>query len=245
MEASRNSGSATTVYLTLSMLPTALAAIALFGKAGGDVNVLAERLVTHLRLHGTTADVVRETFGTTAENALAATLAVVVGFFFWGIGIGQIYRDLYCRAWKVETAQVSDQVLFTVWYFVTCILLGLQFTATTELRERSVALLVPVWLLAALVFWLWTPRFLLHRRVPVRDLLPGALLGAVVLGGTIASAPLWMGSTLNTNAKAFGPFGVMLAFLGFLLVTVTISMACAVFSPVWLEFREAERSRPA
>jgi membrane protein len=244
LEASKNTGAATTAYFMLSILPTALAAIAVFGKAGGDVNALANRIITRMHLTGTTAQVVSETFGTTANNALAATLVVVFGFWFWGMGIGQLYRDLYERAWHVETAQSNDQVLFIVWYFVACGLLGVMFAATTFASSHRV-LFIPVWLCVSMAFWLWTPRFLLHRKVPIRRLLPGAVVGAVVLGGTIGTAPLWMGPTLNQNAAAFGPFGVVLALIGLVLTVITTSLACAVFAPVWEEFRGTEHSEEA
>jgi uncharacterized BrkB/YihY/UPF0761 family membrane protein len=245
MEASKNSGASTSAYFTLSVIPTALVAIAFFGESGGDVNALAERLITHLHLTGSTADIVRQTFGTTANNAVAATVAVVISFLFWGIGIGQLYRDLYMRAWRVESAQASDQVLFAIWYFVTCGLIGLVLVVTTETAASSRALFIPVWFVSSILYWLWTPLFLLRRRVPTRRLLPGALLGSFVLGGTIGTAPLWIGPTLNQNAKAFGSFGVVLALLAFVLIWITISMACAVFAPVWEEFRQAERDRKA
>jgi membrane protein len=245
MQASKNSGASTTAYFMLSVIPTALVAIAFFDQSGGNTNALAERIITHMHLTGSTADIVRQTFGTTANNLLAATVAVVISFLFWGIGIGQLYRDVYNRAWRVETAQASDQVLFTIWYFVTCGLVGCMFVATTETASSSRALFIPVWFAAATVYWLWTPRFLLHRKVATRRLLPGALLGAFVLGGTIGTAPLWMGPTLNQNAKAFGSFGVVLAIIAFALIAITISMACAVFAPVWEEFRQAEKERKA
>jgi membrane protein len=243
MQASKNSGASTTAYFMLSVIPTALVAIAFFGEAGGDTNALAERLITHMHLSGSTAEIVRQTFGTTTNNAVAATLAVVISFLFWGIGIGQLYRDIYMRAWRVDTAQASDQALFTIWYFVTCGLLGLMFVATTEAAASHRALFIPVWLCVSILYWLWTPRFLLHNKVPTRKLLPGAVLGALVLGGTIGTSPLWMGPTLNQNAKAFGPFGVVLAVLAFVLIAITISMVCAVFGPVWEEFRQAEEDR--
>lgn len=245
MEASKNSGASTTAYFMLSVIPTALVAIAIFGHAGGDTNALAERLVARMHLTGDTAEIVRQTFGTTSDNLVAATLAVVISFLFWGIGIGQLYRDVYTRAWRVETARASDQVLFTIWYFVTCGLLGVMFVATTQTASSNRALFIPLWFALSIVFWLWTPRFLLHNKVPLRKLLPGALLGAFVLGGTVGTAPLWMGPTLNQNAQAFGPFGVVLALLGFMLIAITISMVCAVFGPVWEEFRQAERERKA
>jgi uncharacterized BrkB/YihY/UPF0761 family membrane protein len=243
MQASKNSGAATSAYFTLSVIPTALVAIALFGQSGGDTNALAERMITRMRLTGDTAEIVRQTFGATSDNALAATLAVVIGVFFWGMGIGQLYRDLYTRAWRVETAQATDQVLFTIWYFVTCGLLGVMFVTTTQSAASHRALFIPVWLCLSMLYWLWTPRFLLHNKIPTRKLLPGAIVGALVLGGTIGTAPLWMGPTLNQNARAFGSFGVILALFGFVLIFITISMVCAVFGPVWEEFRQTEHER--
>jgi uncharacterized BrkB/YihY/UPF0761 family membrane protein len=119
------------------------------------------------------------------------------------------------------------------------------FLATTETASSNRALFIPLWLAVSVVYWLWTPRFLLHKKVPTSRLLPGALLGAFVLGGTVGTAPLWMGPTLNQNAQAFGPFGVVLALLAFVLIAITISMVCAVFGPVWEEFRQLEKERKA
>ena len=245
MEASKNSGASTTAYFMLSVVPTALVAIAIFSHSGGDANALATRLITRMHLTGDTAEIVRQTFGTTSDNLVAATVGVVISFLFWGIGIGQLYRDVYNRAWHVETAQPSDQVLFTIWYFATCGFLGVMFVVTTETASSKRALFIPLWFAGSILYWLWTPRFLLHRKVPTRGLVPGALLGAFVLGGTVGTAPLWMGPTLNQNAQAFGPFGVVLAVLAFMLIAITISMVCAVFGPVWEEFREAEKQRNA
>src|SRR6516165_9899644 len=84
-EASRNSGCAATVYSSLSVLPAALVAVAYFHPSGSDANTFAERLVTHMKLTGSTASLVDGTFGSASSNALAATLTVVVTFLLWGI----------------------------------------------------------------------------------------------------------------------------------------------------------------
>ncbi len=104
-------------------------------------------------------------------------------------------------------------------------------------------MLVPAWIAGSTIFWLWTPRFLLHRMIPLRSLLPGALLAAFVLGGTVASSPLWIGPTINQQARAFGSFGAVLALFAYVFIVITISMTCAVFSPVWAEWRQTERNR--
>ncbi len=242
LEASRNSGAALTAYFTLSALPTALVIVAFFNLADGSDNAFAERLISHMKLNGTTASLVHDLFGSTSNNLLAATLTIVIGFLLWGLAIGQIYQDLYARVWRIHVGGVADQLRFTVWFFVTSGLVALMTVSTAKLRSDGWLVLVPVWMVGSTIFWLWTPRFLLHRMVSVRSLLPGALLAALVLGGTVATSPLWIGPTINQNARAFGSFGAVLALFAYIFIVITISMSCAVFSPVWAEWRQTERN---
>jgi len=242
--ASRNSGCAISLYSSLSVLPAALIFVAAFYSPGGSVNTFAQHLVNHLNLTGDTATLVKGTFGTASSNALAASVTVVVSFLLWGIGIGQLYQDVYARAWQVKVGSAADQGLYAVFFFVFALALALVIVAESELGDTGRwAVLVPAWLLGSLAFWLGVPHLLLHRRVGMRALLPGALLATLVLGGTAATSPLFLPATLTANGKAFGSFGIVLTVIGYLFVMITLSLVCAVFSPVWFEWREAERSR--
>ncbi len=242
-EASRNSASAATVYSALSVFPVAMVAIAFFNWSGGDTNAFADRLIDHLRLSGQTADLVRETFGTASSNALAATIAAVAGFLLWGLGIGQIVQNLYARLWRIEVGSAADQALFALWFFVVCGLVAFMAVGAEQLRAAGLLVLVPAWFAGSMLFWLWTPRFLLHGRIGLRALMPGALLATGVLGGTVLTAPFWVASTLNAQGQAFGSFGIALAVLAYSFIVITIALVCATFSPVWAEWREAERLR--
>jgi membrane protein len=242
-EASRNSGGAATTYITLSVLPTALVIIAIFNLARGDENAFADRLISHMNLDGPTASLVHDLFGTTANNLAAASVTIVIGFLLWGLSIGQQYQDLYARAWRIYAGTAADQVLFTIWFFVFSGLIALVTVSASELRAAGWLALLPAWIAGSMIFWLWTPRFLLHRKISLRSLLPAALLATFVVGGTIATSPLWIGPTLNQNAKAFGAFGVVIGLFAYILIVVTISMVCAVFAPVWAEWRRGENDR--
>jgi membrane protein len=244
-EASQNSGSAAALYMFLSVAPTMLAVIGVLDAAGADTSAFADRLVAHLHLTGETAHVVKGTFGSASSNALAASLAAVVGFLIWGLGIGQIYQDVYARAWKIQVRTLSDQGRFAVWFFAVSGLLGLGIASSGQLRAVGWIALIPLWLAGSLAFWLWTPSYLLHRQIGLRQLVPGALLATIVIGGASATSPLFLGGWLKTDAKYFGSFGVVLALLSWAFILVTLSMVCAIFSPVWSEWRAAERRRPA
>ena len=222
------------------MLPAALVFVAAFYAPGGSVNVFAEHLVNHLNLTGETGKLVEDTFGSASSNALAASVATAVSFLLWGIGIGQLYQDVYARAWDVKVGSAADQWLYAIFFFVFAGALALVLVAQSELGDTGRwAVLVPAWLFGSLVFWLGAPHFLLHRKVALRTLLPGALLATLVLGGTAATSPLFLSATLTANGKAFGSFGIVLTVIGYLFVMITLSLVCAVFSPVWFKWREA------
>ena len=57
--------------------------------------------------------------------------------------------------------------------------------------------------------------------------------------------PLFLAPTVNADGKAFGSFGVVLALVTWAFVLVTISLACAVFSPVWEAWRRSEAAGSA
>ena len=239
--ASRNSGCAVTVYASLSVIPAALVFVAAAHPLNSDVNVFAQHLVTHMKLNGTTATLVKSTFGTTSSNALAASIAVIISFLFWGIGIGQIYQDVYARAWGVEVGSIADQGLFAAFFFLLAGAIAFAVVTAAKFRSAGLLVLVPAWLIASTAFWLVVPSALLHRKVGLRALMPGALLASLLIGGTIATAPLFVAAPLNQNGKAFGSFGVVLTTIGYAFVLFTMTLVCAVFSPVWRSWRESER----
>jgi membrane protein len=239
-ESSRNSGCAITVYSSLAVLPAALI-IASLVRSEADTNVYAEHLIAHLKLTGATAELVKSTFGTASSNRLAASLSAAVSALLWGIGIGQIYRDVYARAWRVKVSTVAaDQGLYAIFFFVFTGSAALYIAAAESLNTHGLLLVVPAWLVGSTVFWLWIPRFLLRKKVPLRALMPGALMATVVVGGLIAMSPLFLGAGLNANGRAFGSFGVVLTLIGYVFIMITLSLVCAVFSPVWADWR-AER----
>src|SRR5262249_4751611 len=205
----------------------------LLNAGGADTSAFADRIVAHLHLTGETARIVRQTFGSASSNALAASLAAVLGFLIWGIGIGQIYQDVYARAWKIQVRTLSDQGRFAISFFVVSGMLGLGIASSGQLKAAGWVALVPVWLVGSLAFWLWTPSYLLHRQIGLRPLFPGALLGTIVIGGASATSPLFLGGWLRADAKYFGPFGVVLALLSWAFILLTLSMVGAIFSPVW------------
>jgi uncharacterized BrkB/YihY/UPF0761 family membrane protein len=137
---------------------------------------------------------------------------------------------------------LSDQARFTIWFFVLSGLLVLFIVSAGDVRSYGWAAIIPVWLLFSTAFWLWTPYYLLHRKVGLRALLPGALAASIVIGIATVASPYYVGRSLNTDGRQFGYFGVVVALLAWAFILFTLSMICAVFSPVWADWRENERT---
>jgi membrane protein len=246
LAASRNSACAISIYSCLSVVPAALMFIAVVYNGSGNVNVFAQHLVDHLRLSGDTATLVQQTFGSASSNALAASIATLVSFLLWGIGIGQIYQNVYAKAWEIEVGSLADQALYTIFFFVLSAAVAGVVIAQAELGHGgSLAVLFVVGTVGSLIFWLVVPYYLLHRQISYRQLLPGALMATILIAGTMTVAPLFLPATLAANGRAFGAFGISLTVVGYLFTLITMSVASAVFSPVWLSWREAEKIRVA
>src|SRR5262249_18879900 len=144
-------------------------------------------------------------------------------------------------AWGIKLGSLADQGLFALFFFLVTGAIAVATVAAAQLRAAGLLALVPAWLVASTAFWLLVPSLLLHRRVGLRALLPGALLPSVVLGAAIATSPLFVAAPLNQHGKAFGSFGVVLTTLGYVFIMITMSLVCAVFSPVWIRWRESEK----
>jgi hypothetical protein len=168
LAASRNSGCAATIYSSLSVLPAAFVAVAYFHPSQSSANVFAHRLVAHVGLTGQMAKLVEGTFGTASANALAASITVLVSFLIWGIGIGQIYQDLYARAWGIKVGSPSDQGLFTAFFFLQSAAIALAAVSAARLSEAGWLILIPAWLIASTAFWLLVPSLLLHGKIGLR-----------------------------------------------------------------------------
>jgi len=90
------------------------------------------------------------------------------------------------------------------------------------------------------LFWWWSAYMLLYRQVPLRELLPaGVATGACLTGLGIVSA-FFFSDQVTSGQKSYGPAGVVIALITFLVGFGVCLHAGAVFGRLWSE-RQAER----
>jgi uncharacterized BrkB/YihY/UPF0761 family membrane protein len=93
----------------------------------------------------------------------------------------------------------------------------------------------------AVLFWWWSSYMLLYRQVPLREMFPaGVATGACITGLGIVSS-LFFSDQVTSGQKSYGPAGVVIALITFLVGFGVCLHAGAVFGRMWNE-RTAERA---
>jgi membrane protein len=131
--------------------------------------------------------------------------------------------------------QVAGVVAFTVYISLEVWL----FDIARPVGGRGLILLITF--VFAVLFWWWSAYMLLYRRVPLRQLFPaGVATGICITGLGVVSSFLFSGQ-ITSGEKSYGPAGVVLALISFLVGFGVCLHAGAVFGRMWNEW-QAERA---
>ena len=237
-ESSEYSAAALVLGTFLSMVPALLAVYALADLSAGSGNGIAQHLIYRLHIHQPASALVVSAFGSEASNAAAASVVGLLGFLIFGLGLGKIVQDVYARAWRIRAGSPTDRWRYAIWFVVSTVLLGLQVTEESIVSSLGWVLTIPIGFAVLVAFWLWTPRFLLHRQIKLARLLPGALLVAATYMGASTVSEFLLGYWITDNGRLFGSFGIVLALLAWGQVLAGIWFTCGIFSPVYAEWRD-------
>jgi len=94
----------------------------------------------------------------------------------------------------------------------------------------------------AVLFWWWSAYMLLYRKVPLRRLLPaGVATGLCITGLGVVSSFVFSGQ-ITDGQKSYGPAGVVLALISFLVGFGVCLHAGAVFGRMWNDWLDERAS---
>lgn len=200
---------------------------------------LGQVMVEQFRLHGVTADVMRDAFPPNSGILRVASVIVVVSFAVSGFDVGSIFERTFAEAWGVAPYGGWRGALRGGFWFVLVFgTFGLsQFLQGIPARHGRPLYLavIPVILVMNYLFWLITPRLLLDKELDPPDLRPGAIMGM------IASTVLWRLSAVvlpgwfDWYARGFGGVGVALAMLSWTYVVAIVWVVIVVASSAYWE----------
>lgn len=228
-------GSATAASITLnaflSLFPLLVLGIAVLGFVSHESTDLADRIVDQLGITGEAATVVTDAVEAAERSRTTATVVGLLGLLWTGLRLARSLALAYDTAWRVPSRAVRARLVGIAWLAGSGLVLAATFTATGAVQWLPpvfAPLGIAVGLATSVGLWLWTSWVLPNRRVPVRALVPAALVGAVgfevlKVVGTIAVPRL-----VANSSALYGSIGVVFAilvwllFFGRLVVYVTV-----------------------
>src|SRR4051795_12253859 len=190
---------------------------------------------------------------TSDVNALIATGNQAVATLTWisgimlvlgGIGMAATLSSWYHRIYERTHPkgllrrlgyQAAGVVAFTLYISVQVEL----FDIARPVGGRGLIFLLTF--VTGTLFWWWSSYMLLYRRVPLRQMFPaGVATGACVTGLAVVSS-FFFSDQVTSGQKSYGPAGVVIALITFLVGFGVCLHAGAVFGRMWNE-RQAKRT---
>ena len=198
----RAMGFATLALVTLAPLLIVVAAADPLGHGG-----FALWLVDGMDLSGRSAHALTSVFGPPKRVVSTTSAWSVALLALFGLSFASSVQSGYERIWKPYAGPWHRLWQQVVW------LLVLMVYVYTQVQTRNVLQgppRIPLSLAVGVLFFWWSPRFLLHRQVRWLHLLPGALATMADLVGLRWFSYVVFTPLLVTNAISYGPVGAIL-----------------------------------
>ncbi|MFC7916701.1 ribonuclease BN [Streptomyces sp. NPDC057386] len=198
----RAMGFATLALVTLAPLLIVIAAADPLGHGG-----FALWLVDGMDLSGRSAEALEQVFGPPRKVVSTTGAWSVALLALFGLSFAASVQNGYERIWEPAAGPWHRLWRQAVW------LAALMAYVYAQVQTRAVlhgSARIPLSVLAGLLFFWWSPHFLLHGQVHWRHLLPGAVATMAGLGGLRWFSYMVFTPLLVTNAISYGPVGAIL-----------------------------------
>jgi membrane protein len=198
---------------------TLIPLLILVAGAAGESGI-GDNLVLRFRLDGQTADAVRTLFDRPPSAGGTMSIVGLIVLLASLLSLTRSLQRAYESAWALPSKGVFGTVngLTGVSLLVAQLIVLTLLTSAIRPLPAGTALTEAVRLLLAVPAWLLLQYLLLSRRIPLRELLPGAAIAAV--GQVVLSvySALWMPRIITSNAERYGLIGVTFAIVSWLIV---------------------------
>ncbi|MGH9011023.1 MAG: YihY/virulence factor BrkB family protein [Acidimicrobiia bacterium] len=209
------------------------------GVTGGQAD-LAGRLVDQLGLQGESATMMTDAVHAAERSRKAASIVGFLGLLWSGLGLVAALQFAYNSVWQVKDRGMKDKAFGLLWLVGAAVLFVGGAAATTALRWLP-GFLAPVGILVtflvSLGLWLWTLRVLPNTKLPWRDLVAGAIFGAVGLEVLKAVGAYYVPKAVASSSQLYGSLGIVFAVLAWLLLFGRLVVYSSVVNVVRYERR--------
>ncbi len=224
-----NRGMLFAATLLLCFFPFLIVVSALAGRS------VVKTLARHTGLNSQAAAEVGHLFASSAATASAVVGTTSMVFFvLGGIAAATALQEIYERAFDLPHRGMKGILYLLAWLAVLIGASLLTGWAAPGLRRFGGPVLLGV---AGLVwstgFWWFTMRILLTGRISWRKLFPAACATGVLYVGMELVFWLFFSGIVISDARKFGPIGIIFALLTYLIAVGVVVILGAVVGLVW------------
>jgi membrane protein len=233
-------------YFFLTVLPVTVVQATY---VSGDPDAFAHRIAGRLELTGPPAAFLHSVLTGAREDRLVAVLVAVANIAIFGLGFGRVLQLAHSRVWGLPlTRSIADQgrylaVLLALMWLTCAGVLQIQYVRGEPAWTGWA--LDAAWLAVLTAYFVWAPRLLLHRRVGIRDLLPGAVITVAGLAALHVASTFVLRRWLVSYSDTYGGLGIVMAIVFWLIAAATVMMFAAALSPAVAARRAAVRTGTA
>jgi membrane protein len=238
--------SAITVSIFLSLFPLLLVAIAVVGFVAAGDDTVAPRLIDSLGLTGSAAEALTGTLERASDTRQAASIIGLLGLAWTGSGVASALQQAVRIPWQERVEGLRDRALAIAWLIVAAIgfaaalALGGVLNVLPDWAPTIVATVLSIALGLAIEvgLFLWMFWGLGTRRVPWRDLLPGALVAAVGFEVLKLVGTVYVPHLVRSSSALYGSIGIVFAVLAWLALFARLIVYASTLNAVRWEVRE-------
>lgn len=237
--------SAITISVFIAIFPLLLVAIAVIGYLASGDEDLPGRLIDNLGLTGSAAETMQSAIQTASESKRTASVIGLAGLAWSGSGVAVALQQGVRAPWQERSKGVKDRLLGIVFLvlggigFAAAIALGgvLNFLPDEVPTALVAVAAIAVGIAAEIGLFWWMFVSLGTRRVPARDLLPGAIAAGIGFEVLKLVGAVYVPQLVANSSSLYGPLGIVFAILAWLALFARLIVYCSTLNAVRFEAR--------
>jgi membrane protein len=198
---------------------------------GGDS--LSDELIERFRLSGSDAELIQTLFAEPTTTKEAVSWLSVLLLMGSALSLTRALQRLFELSWRLPMRSYRGTLDGLKWLLSVVVWITVIASAREWLVDRTgpfVALAIA--LTGGFALWMWTPFVLLGGRVGWRRLVPSAILTSVSMTALNIGSIVYMPEAISSAADRYGPIGIAIALLSWLVAAGFVLVACAAVGAV-------------
>ena len=218
--------SAIALRALLSFLPLLLLGVAIIGLIARSKASLGEDLVAKIKLTGPFGDTIRDAVRDSVKSSksgagIVAFLISLLTLLPAGLGVVGAVSTACDAVWQVPSRGIVDKLLGIPWFLGTIVIIAGSGFATSLVSIIPIPFLAPAAALAGAalagtLLCIWTNKLLTNVKVPLKTHVPGGIILGIFLAVFQVAGAALMQRLLASNAKLWGAFAGVFAFIAVL-----------------------------